>query len=149
MARRAPPLKPSTSLVFSLDRLAGESANRLRAAIAGKFDLDLAQWRIVAELGDDGGSTAQAISRSSGMHKSTVSRAVAALLAAGWIELHEDSADGRRAILQLTAKGRRAYAAVAPLANSAERQILTSLGRSRRSVLRALEKLQAALAEDS
>jgi DNA-binding MarR family transcriptional regulator len=100
--------------------------------------------RVVAALGD-GGPCCPDIVRASGMHKSTVSRAVAALSEQGWIEYREDEADGRRAILDFTAKGRRGFAAIAAVAAASEREWLSRLGRSRRSVLAALEKLQQAI----
>jgi len=145
MGRRPATLKPAIFLPFILDRLAVETANRLHAAIAQRFELDLPQLRVVAALGDGGPCAAQDIVRVSGMHKSTVSRAVAALHEQDWIEFHEDDADGRRAIMDFTPKGRRGFAAIAAVAAASEREWLSRLGRSRRSVLAALEKLQKAV----
>jgi DNA-binding MarR family transcriptional regulator len=72
-----------------------------------------------------------------------VGRSVERLIAAGYVRRKPDPEHGRRQILRLTAKGERAYEAVASAARRRHDNLLDALSPAERDVLeRALGKLQ-------
>jgi DNA-binding MarR family transcriptional regulator len=81
------------------------------------------------------------------MHKTRVSRAVAALESRRLLARTVSRSDGREMALELTGEGRRMYAALAPLALQRESVLLSTLTRGERDAfLGALSKLEASLA---
>ena len=66
-------------LPYRLNVLAGLTSNALAQIYADRFGLTIPAWRIVVTLGQYGFRTARDIAAHGVMHKSTISRAVAAL----------------------------------------------------------------------
>jgi DNA-binding MarR family transcriptional regulator len=76
------------------------------------------------------------------MDKVAVSRALARLQSAGYLQRKGDKTDRRRSLLQLSAAGDRLYQRIAPLAMDFENQLLDSLTeRDRRHLDRLLTRL--------
>ena len=76
------------------------------------------------------------------MDKAKVSRAVARLLERDLISRETDPRDNRLLILKLSAKGRRIYGKIAPLALGWERELVSCLDDEEKSALgRIIEKL--------
>ncbi|MGH6905095.1 MAG: MarR family winged helix-turn-helix transcriptional regulator, partial [Geminicoccaceae bacterium] len=94
---------------FRLNRLAVEVSRALAREYGERFAIDIPEWRIIATLGDRGRARAQDVALSTRMHKSVVSRAVARLIALGWVARSANARDRREAPLSLTAAGRRVY----------------------------------------
>lgn len=125
--------------------------NRISTAIARvyvrRFALTVPEWRVMAVLGRFGPLSANAVCERTAMDKVRVSRAVARLAAAGRLERRTDHADRRRALLELTPRGRAVYDEIGPLALAVEARLLAQLTAADRADLaRLLPKLEAAAA---
>jgi DNA-binding MarR family transcriptional regulator len=97
----------------------------------------------MAVLGRFGAMTANDVVERTAMDKVRVSRAVARLLAAGHITRRADTADRRRAILELTPSGHATYRQIVPLVRSLEEGLLADLPPEERATLdRSLGKLE-------
>lgn len=115
-------------LPFRLNRLAAEISEELAALYAGRFQIDIPQWRVLATLSSGTAWTAKAIVASTRTHKSTISRAVEALERRGLIESRRSPDDGREYRLMLTPAGRKLFRALEPLVLDYERKLLERLG---------------------
>jgi DNA-binding MarR family transcriptional regulator len=133
-------------LPFRLNRLANVLSQQLAEIYRVRFGIDIPEWRILATLGPDKSQTAQSVAEATHMHKTRVSRAVAELNSMGLLTRIESSADRRELLLALTAKGRRLYQKLVPLALARERELLTCLGPSDlNAFLRGLRQLEHGL----
>ena len=110
---------------FRLNRLAAEVSAALAVEYQERHGLDIPAWRVLATLGfRNDACSAQYISQCTRTHKSTISRAVTALLHQGLIERVENEADRREFRLQLTKKGRALYEELFPQLLRREDEIL-------------------------
>jgi len=133
-------------LPFRLNRLADLVSRQLAEAYQERFGIDVPQWRVIATLGPDRSFTAQFIAEATRMHKTRVSRAVAELNGRGLLGGAESPADRREFLLALTAKGRRLYHKLVPLALTRERELFSCLGPAEmRTFLGGLERLERGL----
>jgi DNA-binding MarR family transcriptional regulator len=105
--------------------------NRVSSAIArhysDRFALSIAEWRVIAVLGQAPGLSARDVAARTAMDKVQVSRAVQSLLAAKRLTRTAHTRDGRIAHLSLSAKGQLIYNEVVPLALGLEKQFLSVL----------------------
>jgi len=109
-----------------------------------RFGVRLAEWRVIDALHAGRGISANQISQWLLTDKAWVGRSVERLIAAGYVRRWPDPEHGRRMLLRLTAKGERAYAAIAVAARRRHDNLLGALSAAQREALeRALGKLQA------
>ena len=109
-----------------------------------RFGVRLAEWRVIDALHAGRGISAIQISQWLQTDKAWVGRSVERLIAAGYVRRRPDPEHGRRMLLALTAKGERAYAAIARAAQRRHEIALKALTAEEREVLeRVLGKLQA------
>lgn len=109
-----------------------------------RFGVRLAEWRVIDALHAGRSISANQISRWLRTDKAWVGRSVERLIAAGYARRRPDPAHGRRLLLALTAKGERAYAAIAAAARRRHENLLSALSSNERAVFEAsLMKLQA------
>lgn len=133
-------------LPFRLNVLAQTVSERLSAIYATRFNLDIPQWRILANLASRGDVTAQDIARFTYSHKSTISRAVQDLEDRGLIERKVAAADKRSFTLALTSDGRRLVKQLLPLVLAFERDLIASIpDADARALLKGLTALETAL----
>ena len=133
-------------LPFRLNVLAQTVSERLSAIYASKFNLDIPQWRILANLASRGDMKAQDIARITYSHKSTVSRAVQELENRGLIARKVSSADKRSFTLALTSEGRRMFRQLLPLVLEFERKLMASISDAdARALLKGLTALETVL----
>ena len=93
---------------FRLNRLAAEVCSALASEYRQRYGLDIPEWRVLATLGfRNDACSAQYIAHCTRTHKSTISRAVTALMARQLVERVENEDDRREFRLRITAKGRR------------------------------------------
>ncbi len=124
---------------FRLNRLAAEVSSALAIEYEDRHGLDIPAWRVLATLGfRNDACSAQFISQCTRTHKSTISRAVTALLQQQLIERVENEADRREFRLRLTRKGRALYEELFPLLLRREEDILACLSAQERKQLSAL-----------
>jgi len=109
-----------------------------------RFGIRLPEWRVIDALHAGRGISANQISQWLLTDKAWVGRSVERLIAAGYVRRRPDPEHGRRLLLTLTAKGERAYAAIAVAARRRHDNALEVLTAEEREVLeRILGKLQA------
>jgi DNA-binding MarR family transcriptional regulator len=132
---------------FRLNRLAAEVSNALSEEYQARYGLDIPEWRVVATLGfRDDACNAQFIAQCTRTHKSTISRAVTALLERELIERVENSDDRRAFELRLSGKGKTLYDELIPRLLSKERDILSCLtAQERTDFARVLDKIEQSL----
>ena len=109
-----------------------------------RFKVRLAEWRVIDALHAGHGISANQISQWLQTDKAWVKRSVDRLIASGYVRRRPDPGHGRRLLLALTAKGERAYAAIALAAQRRHDNVLKALTAGERQTLeRILGKLQA------
>jgi DNA-binding MarR family transcriptional regulator len=133
-------------LPYRPHRIAGVLSSRTRDIYRRKHKLTVPEWRVLATLGQFGLLTAGDIGRHSAMHKTKVSRAVAALEERRWLVREINEADRREAFLTLTRQGRSAYEEIVPDLTSFEDRLKKELGAAAAGqLLSALARLEAVL----
>jgi DNA-binding MarR family transcriptional regulator len=124
---------------FRLNRLAAEVSSALSGEYQARYGLDIPEWRVLATLGfRNDACSAQYISDCTRTHKSTISRAVTALMERQIVERVENAEDRREFRLRLTRKGRALYEELIPRLLRKEQDILSCLSASERRQFAAL-----------
>jgi len=146
-AGAVPPSKPRNGarldlfrfVPFRLNRLAAEVSAALAVDYQERYGLDIPEWRVLATLGfRSDPCSAQYISHCTRTHKSTISRAVTALLQRRLVERVANAEDRREFRLRLTRKGRTLYEELIPRLLVREQDILSCLSATERKALGAL-----------
>jgi DNA-binding MarR family transcriptional regulator len=132
---------------FRLSRLASEVSMALSSEYQERYGLDIPEWRVLATLGfRKDACSAQYISQCTRTHKSTISRAVTALLERQLIERVANEDDRREFRLGMTSKGRTLYDELIPRLLRREQQILACLSaQERKDFAHLLGKLEQSL----
>jgi DNA-binding MarR family transcriptional regulator len=132
---------------FRLNRLAAEVSAALASEYQQRYGLDIPEWRVLATLGfRNDACSAQYISHCTRTHKSTISRAVTALMQRQLVERVENQDDRREFRLRMTRKGRALYEELIPRLLRKERNILSCLTADERvSFALALGKIEKSL----
>ena len=132
---------------FRLNRLAAEVSNALAVEYQERYGLDIPGWRVLATLGfRKEPCSAQYVAECTRTHKSTISRAVTALMKRQIVERVENENDRREFRLRLTRKGRALYEELFPRLLQREQEILACLSpQERRDFAMLLGKLEASL----
>ncbi len=121
---------------FRLNRLAAEVSAALSLEYRERYGLDIPEWRVLATLGfRKDACSAQYISQCTRTHKSSISRAVTALLQRKMIERVENEQDRREFRLRLTKQGRALYEELIPRLLRKEREIMSCLSVQERKAL--------------
>lgn len=128
-------------LPYRLNR-AADVAGAGFAANRGRRRMTRPEWRVLALLGGTERLAAAQIVRRSGMHKTKVSRAVAALERRRWLRRSTDEDDRRIEHLELTEAGRVMLDELVALASEHQATLLARLGAER---IAALESALAAI----
>lgn len=133
-------------LPFRLNRVATLLSRRLSEIYSKKFGLDIPQWRVLATLGDRDTCTAQTIVCLTYTHKSTISRAVSKLTAAGFIESASSETDKREQLLRLSHTGQALYDELAPMVRKVEAEVIAEMQENNYEELKhALGTLESAM----
>jgi DNA-binding MarR family transcriptional regulator len=118
---------------FRLNRLAAEVSAALSDEYQERYGLDIPEWRVLATLGfRNEACSAQYIAHCTRTHKSTISRAVSALLARQLVERVENQDDRREFSLRMTRKGTALYRKLIPRLKRKEQKILSCLSAKER-----------------
>ena len=132
-------------LPYRLSVLSNVVSGRIAKSYAERFQLTVAEWRVMAVLGRFPGLTAAEVAERTAMDKVQVSRAVARLKKARRIEQRAVEGDRRARHLFLTDQGQGVYSQIVPLARDYEQRFVASLNAGERAQLdRLLDKLAAA-----
>jgi DNA-binding MarR family transcriptional regulator len=132
---------------FRLNRLAAEVSAALSSEYQQRYGLDIPEWRVLATLGfRNDACSAQYIAHCTRTHKSTISRAVTALMQRQLVERVENEDDRREFRLRLTRKGRALYEELIPRLLRKEREIMSCLtAQEREGFALALRKIEKSL----
>ena len=132
---------------FRLNRLAAEVSMALSSEYQTRYGLDIPEWRVLATLGfRKEPCSAQYISQCTRTHKSTISRAVTALLERELIERVANADDRREFRLRMTRKGKALYDELVPRLLRREQEILACLSaQERKELARLLGKIEHSL----
>jgi DNA-binding MarR family transcriptional regulator len=135
---RAAPIELEGFLPYRLNVLATSVSQSLAKVYGDRFGITIPEWRVLATLGQFREITAREIGLHSHMHKTTVSRAVAALAARHLITRRPNREDMREAFLAMTPKGQAIYLEIVPLARAFAEQLSEGLSRDELQVLDGL-----------
>jgi len=135
-------------LPYRLNYLAEMTSEATRAIYRRRHGLTRPEWRVLVNLAEADSLTATELCARVPMHKTKVSRALAALEARGWVTRASDPQDRRISHAALTQRGRQAFGRVRPEMEAATEAMLAPLSaEERRKVdegLAVLERLFAA-----
>lgn len=141
-------LELETFLPYRLYRLADTVSREFSRIYKERHGLTRPEWRTLSGLGQRGTMTATELGEQSAMHKTKVSRAVAALERRRWLVRTPDGKDRRVEHLALTKAGLAAYREMVPLAKAFESELLARLSVEERvAVARGVAALEEALEE--
>ena len=129
---------------FRLNRLAAEVSAALSGEYQERYGLDIPEWRVLATLGfRNDACSAQTIVHCTRTHKSTISRAVTALMQRQLVERVENADDRREFRLRMTRKGQALYEELIPRLKRKEQEILSCLSaQERKEFAAALGKIE-------
>ena len=132
---------------FRLNRLAAEVSAALASEYRERYGLDIPEWRVLATLGfGNEACSAQYIAHCTRTHKSTISRAVTALLKRQLVERVENKDDRREWLLRMTRQGQALYQKLIPRLKRRESEILSCLtARQRKEFAQLLGKIEKSL----
>jgi DNA-binding MarR family transcriptional regulator len=132
---------------FRLNRLAAEVSSALSSEYRERYGLDIPEWRVLATLGfRNDACSAQYIAHCTRTHKSTISRAVTALMTRQLVERVENEDDRREFQLRMTRKGQALYQKLIPRLLRREQEILSCLtAQERKDFARVLGKIESSL----
>ena len=132
---------------FRLNRLAAEVSAALSSEYHERYGLDIPEWRVLATLGfRNDACSAQYIAHCTRTHKSTISRAVTALMTRQLVERVENEDDRREFRLRLTRKGKALYEELIPRLLRREQEILSCLSvQERKNFALMLGKIERSL----
>jgi DNA-binding MarR family transcriptional regulator len=144
---RSPTLDLFRFVPFRLNRLAAEVSAALSGEYHERYGLDIPEWRVLATLGfRDDACSAQYIAHCTRTHKSTISRAVTALMTRQLVERVENEDDRREFALRMTRKGKALYQELIPRLKRKEHEILSCLSaQERKDFARMLGKIEKGL----
>lgn len=125
-------------LAVASSRVSRDFADRYRR----EFGLSIAEWRVLAHLGQQDAVSVGDITRKVDMEKSRVSRAAQRLEAAGLVHKTAHPADGRLVALSLTDSGRKMMDQLSDMAQDFQRDLMKRLGPGAAGLLAALQALE-------
>lgn len=126
-------------LAVAAARVSRSFAERYRA----EFGISVAEWRVLAHLSHSGHVSVREICARVDMDKPRVSRAAARLESAGFISKRGNADDRRLVDLALTRDGQALMAALVPMAERFQSDMIARLGSDAPALCRALDRLTA------
>ncbi|WP_309622313.1 MarR family transcriptional regulator [Novosphingobium sp.] len=134
--------EPQTRLSDFLPYLLSITSNAVSDRIAeeyhARFGLKIAEWRVMAVLGDLGGQTQRELVGATRMDKVAVNRACKVLEQRKLIARSPNDRDGRSHHLELTDAGRSVFDEIMPIALAMEDRLFAPLKGSDRDKFKAL-----------
>ena len=114
-------------LPYQLSITSNAASSLIAERYRARFGLKIAEWRVMAVLGDAGSATQRALTEATLRDKVAVNRACKVLEERGLIARSPNADDGRSHLLELTEEGRAIHSEVMPLARDIEREIFSTL----------------------
>ena len=123
-------------LPYLLNRAAEATSLAFRTAYRGRYGMLRTEWRVLFHLARYGPMAASEICTRAGIHKTKVSRAVAALEGRRFVSRATEESDRRRATLRLTRAGEAAFHDLAAAAERYDADLVARLGEDEAQALR-------------
>jgi DNA-binding MarR family transcriptional regulator len=123
---------------YLLNQAAEAQSQRFSRAYRERYGMLRTEWRVLFHLGRYGEMSAREISDRASIHKTKVSRAVAALERKRFLARRPSEADRRVELLSLRPPGRAAFAELSEAAAEHERALAARIGVKRLGDLRRL-----------
>jgi DNA-binding MarR family transcriptional regulator len=137
-----PPFDLTTFLPYLLNRAAEASSLEFQHYYRATYAMLRTEWRVLFHLWQYGDMTAKEICARAGLHKTKVSRAVAALEAKRFVSRSTMTHDRRNAQLTLTTSGRVAARDLTEAAAQFDAKLVAAFSTQEKIVLRkCLQKL--------
>jgi DNA-binding MarR family transcriptional regulator len=139
-------IKPQTSgfITYKVGLLGKLLDRRSMPWFAARFDLTIAEWRILTFLYAQPSATAKSLAGQCNVDKAEVSRALAALTRRGYASRRPDPRDGRSTLFRITAKGRAQHRRIMPFRQAVQDELVACLTQDElEAVNSALDKLMA------
>lgn len=130
-----PILKLSRFLPYQLNHLAETVSRSFSKIYAEKYGIGIPEWRVIATLGEHEVMTARDISTATSMHKTKVSRAVAALESRNFIVRDKNPDDMREQALRLAPAGIALYEDIIPKALAYSEDLQSALTSEQKQLL--------------
>ncbi|WP_198670482.1 MarR family winged helix-turn-helix transcriptional regulator [Oceanicella sp. SM1341] len=115
-------------LPYRLNRISEEISLRFAREYKARYGMNRPEWRAIAIIGTRGAVTAREICDDSTMHKTKVSRAVAAMEKRRWLRREGHESDGRSEVLTLTREGWRVFEELMAMARAYEAELEEMVG---------------------
>jgi DNA-binding MarR family transcriptional regulator len=130
-----------TSYRFSI--IASRQARCLAAMHAGELGLSVNGWKLLSVIEHFGPLSASEAGAHTSLDATKVTRGIDMLAARGLVRRRQDPADRRRAVLSLSAKGRRLHERIEQVSRALEQELLRMLSPAElRTFDRLLDKLE-------
>ncbi len=132
-------------LPYLLSVTSNAVSSRVAEAYRARFGLRIAEWRVMAVLGDAGALTQRDLTEATLMDKVAVNRACKELEDRGLAARTANERDGRSHHLELTDAGREMHGGIMPLALEMEARMFEGFSTEERETFRSLlARLRAA-----
>lgn len=131
---------PAEFLPYLLNMAAERASLSFQRAYKDRYGMLRTEWRVMFHLGAYGPMTARQISARAGIHKTKISRAVAALEARRFLSRARQEEDRRSEMLRLTPAGQRAYAELSRIAMAHDQALTEGMSETEQQTLRACLK---------
>lgn len=113
-----------------------------------RFDLSLAEWRMLSHIQAGGSVTAFWLCRRLQADRAEVSRACASLIKRGYVVSKPNPADARSILLELTRSGQTMFGRIMPVRLQLQKELAGALTRREVTMLyRTLDKLHNAISD--
>ena len=123
-------------LPYALNRAAEVSSRDFQRIYKDKYGMLRTEWRVLFHLGRYGEMTAKTICDRADIHKTKVSRAVAALEAKSLLNRRTQPQDRRHETLCLTPRGHRVFADLNEAARAYDARLAARFTREEQDILR-------------
>ncbi|MGH1331714.1 MAG: MarR family winged helix-turn-helix transcriptional regulator [Paracoccaceae bacterium] len=123
-------------LPYVLNLAAEEASLSFQRHYKERYGMLRTEWRVLFHLGRYGEMTAKEICTRARIHKTKVSRAVAALEGRRFVRRKEVASDRRHALLSVTAQGRAAFQELFEKARAFDDQLAAQFSKEDEAVLR-------------
>lgn len=134
----------SQFLPYALNQAAEATSVGFQKYYRERYGMLRTEWRVLFHLGRYGAMTAKGICERASLHKTKVSRAVAALEQKRYLQRAPQQQDRRHETLALTRQGQGVYADLFKAAQTYDAQLAAHFTPQERAVLdRCLQKLAA------
>lgn len=135
-------------LLFRLSSVSRRVASACADVYLAEFGVSVPEWRLMAQIGRFGATSAKDIAEKISMDRVAISRAASKCLAEGLIVETPHPLDRRSKLLSFTPKGRALYKSIIPRACDLANLVESGLTRSEAKVLKTLlDKVDASISK--